>query len=362
MHSAKSKIITYHDNQSTGIGGIEVLIRNIQNLFNKPKYEITEIYFGLSGDKTTKANKHVKNIKLKQISYIPKKVNNLFNKIRFGVILQQEKLCKKDYVLIFNAMDLLFISNNTLSKTNIILVQSNRSDIFLPKITPLSFFIKHKLNKLYKLTCYTEYDQKEIIELTNIQNALLKIIPRGCKVDTSSELREHSYKLVTITRIYEKQKNLMEMIEIVKSLPKDYTLDIWGPGNEEEVLALEDAIKDQCRINYLGPCFDVVKCLNNYSLFIMTSHFEGYGQTLIEARSQGLPLVVYETFPALKSIIKNNYNGIRIKAYDRLEFINAILTITSNQNSYLEYSKNALSSAKSTEQKYINNLWKEVIH
>src|SRR5690606_32264812 len=141
------------------------------------------------------------------------------------------------------------------------------------------------------------------------------------------EIARFSRRLVTITRISEQQKNLSGMIEVMDLMPKGYTLDIYGGGTSEEVRYLEEMIKERSNSNvrFCGVARDVESVLKEYSVFLMTSHYEGFGQTIIEARSQGLPVIAYNTFDAASWVIKNGETGFLIQPYDKYSFKKAIL-------------------------------------
>ena len=94
----------------------------------------------------------------------------------------------------------------------------------------------------------------------------------------------------------------------------------------------------------------------------MTSRYEGFGNTLIEARSQGLPIIAYDTFEALKWIVEDGKNGYLIPFEDQKKFADSILKISNSEKIYSEMSRNALKMSESTEYEKIMKKWRELIN
>jgi glycosyltransferase involved in cell wall biosynthesis len=146
----------------------------------------------------------------------------------------------------------------------------------------------------------------------------------------------------------------------VQSL-RDFTLDIYGGGPKNEVAALINKIKDVDNINYCGVATDMYEVYSDKSLFIMTSNYEGFGQTLIEARSQGLPIVAFDTFDALSYIVGHNVNGFKVEPNNIEQFIGCIVQVLTNQDLYNKLSCAAIKESKKTEMVLINSKWRNLL-
>ncbi|WP_269156208.1 glycosyltransferase [Photobacterium damselae] len=170
--------------------------------------------------------------------------------------------------------------------------------------------------------------------------------------------KKKNKKLITIARIEEKQKNFDAMIDICNRLKGEYRLDIYGDGDINEIQKLLDKIKDIPYINYCGVAKDVEAILSKYSIFIITSYYEGFGQTLIEARSQGLPIVGFNTYESFSWIVSDHYNGRGIVPFDNDSFCEAIKDV---YNNYDYYSINSLSKANETTMELIDKKWENLI-
>ncbi|WP_017445384.1 glycosyltransferase [Gayadomonas joobiniege] len=357
METKKIKVITYHISKSTSVGGIQRLVRHIQNLELGHNFDFIEAYNDVPNMEINGDNPKVEYNKI----FSGQKSKNPLTKIweRIAVYCY---FVKKKYrggiILVFHPEHLALIPRSTLRKNKIILVQANRFDKLFERIGKLAF----ELNKEHVdfFSVYTEYDLNFIKEHYPSLVNKTRVIPRGCRIPTGAIKSKMTYKLVTICRIYERQKNLTSMLNIVNGLPDEYTLDIYGIGAKHEMDSLLTMI-DSKKVKFKGEAKDVAAILEDYSVFLMTSHYEGFGQTLIEARSQGLPIVAYNTFDALTWIVQDGVNGKVVPYKDENAFSNAIQQILSDESIYLEYSKNSIDMAKSTELSRVSEQLKNMI-
>ncbi|WP_046223477.1 glycosyltransferase [Vibrio sp. ECSMB14106] len=355
-------VISYHINKSTGVGGIENFIRSIQNIAVSKEYKTAEIYHGICGDEVSSDNSLVSYYKLRETMFsLDSKINNNLRKVELYSSIKNCLQGKESIVFLFNPFDLLFIPNSVLKRSKVIIVQANKVDsIFRTKRARLALFLKEKYIDL--ITVYTSNDQIALLRYyPNLSNKV-RVIPRGCKLVTGQFVVKDCKKLVTIARIQETQKNFDSMLDIMKTLPEGYSLDIYGAGDIDEVETLKLKIKKHNNVSFKGFASDVKNVLHDYSVFLMTSHYEGFGQTLIEARSQGLPIVAFETFEALSWIVDNGISGEIVESYNNDEFKQAILKITNDDVVYQSYSEASLIKAQDTEMSRINDMWMGILN
>lgn len=357
------KIISYHPNKSTGIGGIETLIRSLQSVSNSLNNIFIEYYNDIANDskehfEEIKVNTTYKKIKLP--SFVSGQFREVVKGLLFALNLLGHRSKDDDFVFIYHPVYLLFLFRFVLYKKRLILVQSNRLDtLFSGKLVKLAFSLNG--NNIHKFCVYTTFDQKKLEKNFRFSKEKILVIPRGCKLKSKSTVADFNRKLVTIARIQEEQKNFDKMIDVMKKIDSSYTLDIYGTGSNSEVFALKNKIADIKNINYLGPTDNVAETLSGYSVFLMTSHYEGFGQTLIEARSQGLPLVVFNNFEAATWIINQGENGYLIKNNDVDDFVSKIESLTIDRTTYESFSKNCLKMANETDNFKVESQWVKLL-
>lgn len=350
-----SRIITMNSFKSTCPGGVESLIRNLQCLAVNKGWGFLELYKWDSSQE------------IHQVSPSTAFLQYGVGKGTLGKISTRMKLYKSllkvnplgDVIYVFHMSDLLSIPVAILKKNKIIVVQTNRFDIFFTLLGKISISVYSKYIDIF--TVYTEKDKSKLSEIYPKLSNKIEVIPRGCRIERSNEISRLNHRLVTITRLDEKQKNLSDMVNILNKLPSSYTLDIYGEGEEQEVTVIKNLVNGNARVKFCGPAKDIKKILNNYSVFLMTSNYEGFGQTLIEARSQGLPIVLYNTFDAASYIVKNSINGFLIPKGNKDLFANKVLEITTSADAYHLYSQNALELASETDEILVNNKWRKLL-
>lgn len=96
------------------------------------------------------------------------------------------------------------------------------------------------------------------------------------------------------------------------------------------------------------------------SLFVMTSHHEGWGMTLVEAQSYGVVPVVMNSFSSVSEIIKDDYNGLLIKDNDIRAFAEGIIKLAGLTEWREQLAINGMKSVRRFDVKLIANKWEEL--
>jgi glycosyltransferase involved in cell wall biosynthesis len=337
------------------MGGVETLIRNIQNCIDD--LELYEVYELFPNNEYYDESYKIKYIKFgnggKGV------VRKILNKIKQISAIANIGCQAGDVIIIFHPNDIAYIPISALRICKVIVVQTNRFDKYFTTYSKFLFlfFIRY----VDYFCVYTPFDADRFYEKYPYPKLKVEVIPRGCKLVSANTTTQYSKKLITISRLEEEQKNFQDMIDVVNMLPDDYSLDIYGDGSEQEVASLKRKLSGNSKVSYKGVAIDVAEILRNYSVFLMTSRYEGFGQTLIEARSQGLPLVVYDTFDALPWILKDGVNGYRVPFGNLKLFCDKIQETCQLEQKYCELSSNSLEMAQETDLQMVNEKWKKLI-
>lgn len=140
----------------------------------------------------------------------------------------------------------------------------------------------------------------------------------------------HSYrsdcknKVVIAAGRLVQQKNFSSLISIwhlVAERHPDWHLQIWGSGEQETMLS--SLIKDynlQQQVTLMGHTKQLLKEMENASIFAMSSVFEGFPLVLVEAMSVSLPVVSYQCPAGPKDIISDGQDGFLITIGDEALF------------------------------------------
>lgn len=156
---------------------------------------------------------------------------------------------------------------------------------------------------------------------------------------------EREKNIVTVGRL-NKQKNHILLIEafsiIIRKYP-EYTLTIWGEG--EERATLENYIRElklEKNVFLPGSTSDVFNNIYNAALFVLSSDFEGMPNALMEAMALGLPCIATDCpCGGPKDLIIDEYNGKLVPVGNTKLLANAMEELISNKNKASEIGKNA---------------------
>ncbi|MBX2932314.1 MAG: glycosyltransferase [Chitinophagaceae bacterium] len=226
----------------------------------------------------------------------------------------------------------------------------------------------------FKIDSFTTFLYKRVDAYVAVQDAMKKwaveksfvknnkafylpntVYPPKQTIDISS----NKGKLIMIAN-FRPVKNHFFAIELVKSLPNYYTLDLYGMiGDNDYFNKVIDTIKDnnvQNRINIIQGVTDLYAVMKNYSLAIHTSNTETGPLVLIEYLYAGLPFITYHTGDVVE-IVKSALPECIIDQFDIEIWKKQIMQIE-QQNNYHTISANMklLANSHFSEKAYFNKL------
>jgi glycosyltransferase involved in cell wall biosynthesis len=238
---------------------------------------------------------------------------------------------KPDVILSFFP-DTVFFASIAALGLNIPIIFSERNDPSMNlKGWKMSFFQRQAIDKSKWLVFQTEQVRQFYPQYLYKSSVVLN------PCDTSSFPIEdcHKEKIIVSVGRLEPQKNqklLIDAFALVSSKHIDYRLIIFGEGSlrsdlEKQIVQLN--LQD--RISLPGTIDDVVSHINNCSIFVLSSDYEGLPNALIEAMALGLPCISTDCSPGgARELIHNNRNGIIVPCRDPLSLSNAILYMIEN--------------------------------
>ena len=165
-------------------------------------------------------------------------------------------------------------------------------------------------------------------------------------------------KIVAVGRL-ENQKGydiLINSLSILKD-KVNFRCDIYCKGNKKKEI-INQILKKKLekKIFLKGVHKKIGLILQRYDLYILSSKFEGYPNTLIEALRVGMPIISSDCDYGPKEIIKNNVNGILFKNHDYKDQAKKIFKLYKNKNKFSYLGNNA---KKSPIVRDINNINKK---
>ena len=123
-------------------------------------------------------------------------------------------------------------------------------------------------------------------------------------------------------------KRLVRAFAPIASSHPDWQLHIYGDGNQkQEIKDLVARLGLETQVRVQGYAHDLHPVLAGASVFAMTSEKEGFPMVLIEAMSNGVPLIAFDCPRGPGEIIRHGRNGLLIPEGPTRRFRQALLSL-----------------------------------
>jgi glycosyltransferase involved in cell wall biosynthesis len=136
---------------------------------------------------------------------------------------------------------------------------------------------------------------------------------------------------------------LIEAFSVLSKTFSEWDLVIIGEG--EERTTLEEMVFNlalERRIKLIGRAGNLADWYSNADLFVMSSRYEGFPNTLLEAMSHGLASVSVDCISGPSDMIKHAENGLLVNQSEQAdELVNALSLIMSDEGLRKKIGENA---------------------
>ena len=154
-------------------------------------------------------------------------------------------------------------------------------------------------------------------------------------------------KLIYVGRLDEEQKRVSDLISTARRLTEnaiDYHLAIVGDGDQmpvvKERLSAEIASKRIALYGWVDGN-EVINRLRESDIFLLTSNYEGFCISLIEAMANGCCPVVTDIRSGNKQLVRDGENGFVVPVGDVDAFVDKIKYFAENRDKLLEFRQRA---------------------
>lgn len=208
---------------------------------------------------------------------------------------------------------------------------------------------------------YREYagisEQDKFVALPNCLSYREK-----CEVDS---LQGKEHLVLVVARLTEGQKRVSLILKIWKKIEeyqyiKDWRLMIVGDGESREMYQQMVTELGLYRCSFEGQQ-NPIEYYRRASVFLMTSLFEGFPMTLVEAQQFGCVPVVYDAFASLKDVVTDEQDGIIVPNNDEKQFIESLTNLMEDNEKRCQLAVNALVNCQRFNQETICNQWKDFL-
>lgn len=171
-------------------------------------------------------------------------------------------------------------------------------------------------------------------------------------------------QILTVGRLVPEKgmDKLMQVALRVWKAHPDWQWLLLGEGNERK--ALEAFIADnglQDRLMLMGNVTDVYSCLEQASILVCTSQFEGLGMSLLEARSAEVPCVSFAVRTGPVEIIRDGIDGFLVPPFDCARMADKINTLIDHPALREQFAEKARLSLGEFETQTVMKQWRNVL-
>ena len=216
------------------------------------------------------------------------------------------------------------------------------------------------LSKRYdRIVVLTEED-KRIYWHNNDRVIVLENPLRFSSVKLSSLTKK---KVISVGRLSPVKgfSQLIRAFRTVVDLYPDWELHIFGEGPERESLLDEiQSLGLQNSVSLHGTTKQVQEELTQASIYACSSRFEGFGLSILEAMSCGLPIVSFDCPYGPRSLIDNGHSGFLVPLDDVQGLSEKICLLIEDANLRKTMGENAYNSTKKNNLDLVTSRWMDL--
>ncbi len=158
-----------------------------------------------------------------------------------------------------------------------------------------------------------------------------------------------------------KEKRIDVAIKAFKPVSDKFTdveLVVAGDGSEKQTLLnLSKDLNLAEKIKFIGWQNDLASHYRSSDIFLLTSEYEGYGMTLVEAGASGLPIVTTDVGIAKTDIFKNGENSFVCSVGDVDCLSKSLIDLITNEEKrklFSERMKDSIKRVLITKEEYVS--------
>lgn len=175
-------------------------------------------------------------------------------------------------------------------------------------------------------------------------------------------LKDKRKRLLFVGRLSESHKRVSLILKVWKEISSDvklsdWELDIIGDGPDRS--AYEQMASSIDRVNIRG-WQSPMDFYRRSSVFLMTSAFEGWPMTIVEASQMGCVPVVFDSFSSIHDIINDNENGLLVANNDMEAYITAVKSLMIDDTKRENMANMAMQSVQRFSKGKISAKWQKL--
>ncbi|MBE9886274.1 glycosyltransferase family 4 protein [Enterococcus durans] len=208
--------------------------------------------------------------------------------------------------------------------------------------------------------CLTPDDKNEYVKL----NSMTFFIPNPLTISSDEKADLSTKNIILTSRVNFKTKGIDYLFPISKQLPDGWNIVVAGPMTKiSKTQKLFYSIKNRSfkKIKFVGKKsgIELVQHYLSGSIFLSTSRWEGFGLSITEAMSFGLPIITFDTLGP-KYILDEGKYGVIVSKNNVDDMIKQINILINDEQLREEYANLAYKRSEDFKVGRIYLEWKKV--
>ena len=232
---------------------------------------------------------------------------------------------------------------------------------YQPRMDALELIKKNNV----PMVVLSKADWKLYTEKENVNPKQVYQIYNPLTFESDTYIKHDSKKVISVGR-FTHQKGfdlLLKAWSLVEAKRPDWCLEIWGDNGLNMSKQLHE-LKDELCLQHVSlreSIRDVRSKMEDASIYVLSSRFEGLGIVLLEAAATSLPLVSFNCLNGPKEIVEDGKNGFLVKPEDIEEMADKLMVLMENKELRDKMGMSAFETSKRFKLSVIMEQWIKLI-
>ncbi len=216
---------------------------------------------------------------------------------------------------------------------------------------------------LYPFADKVVYVSQEECSKSKIKNKTYIYNPKN--FDSFNDYKQRSKTIIAIGSQHKwHQKGFDLLINAwakIESHHPDWKLEILGRICKSPIKSQIEKLGIAKRVEFLGSSTDVASVLKQKSIYVLSSRYEGFPNSLLEAMSQGCACIAFNCYTGPKEIITDGVSGILVEDGNVADLSEKMNLLMNNSELREKLSSGAVKESLRFDRNTIFSQWDELI-
>jgi len=216
--------------------------------------------------------------------------------------------------------------------------------------------------KLDAIVTLTEADENDYRKMLNGSPTRVFSIGNGLPGGPRPRSRQENRIVLAAGRLVPVKgydRLLKAFVRVARERP-DWKLRIYGEGRVGDKLIKQSVkLRLHNNVTFMGPTGDIEGELAKASIHAVSSRFEGFGMTIIEAFASGVPVISFDCPRGPREIITPGIDGLLVPADDVDALAAGLIQMIDDEEGRRRMAENALQTAQSYDISMIADHWEK---